>query len=409
MSPAGERLLSVAEAQALALAPVRALGAERVMLADALGRVLAEDIVTAADVPPHDNSAMDGYALRAVDGTPGARLRVIGEIAAGHIATRALAAGEAYRIMTGAPIPPGADAVVMQEETTRDGDVVQLARAVRGGDHVRGRGEDLRAGDVVLQRGLTLDAAAIGVAASARRSLLAVARRPRVAIVSTGDELRALDQPLDAGAIAESNSWALAALVRDAGGIATTLPIAPDDPARIRDALREAARADLAVTTGGVSVGDHDLVKPALAALGATLNAWRVDMKPGKPVALAVLEGTPLYGLPGNPASAMVAFLLFVRPAIRAAQGCAEPFDLPRVSARLTTPLTTRGDRRTFVRARLAVDGDGRIQATPLPRQGSGTLTSMRGANALVVVDAGPRQFAAGDEVPALIIGPLVG
>ena len=409
MSAPGERLLSVAEAQALALAPVRALGAERVMLADALGRVLAEDLVAGADVPPHDNSAMDGYAVRAVDGRPGARLRVIGEVAAGHIATRALAAGEAYRIMTGAPIPPGADAVVMQEHTTRDGDFVQLANAVGAGDHVRLHGEDLRAGNVVLARGLTLDAAAIGVAASARRSLLAVTRRPRVAVVSTGDELRAIDQPLDAGAIAESNSWALAALVRDAGGIPTTLPIAPDDPERIADALREAARADLAVTTGGVSVGDHDLVKPALAALGATLNAWRVDMKPGKPVALAVLNGTPLYGLPGNPASAMVAFLLFVRPAIRAAQGCAEPFDLPRVRVRLATPLTTRGERRNYVRARITLDGDGRLQATPLTRQGSGALTSMRGANALLVVDAGPRQFAVGDELAALLVGPLVG
>jgi molybdopterin molybdotransferase len=230
-----------------------------------------------------------------------------------------------------------------------------------------------------------------------------------VAIVSTGDELRALDQPLAAGAIAESNSWSLAALVRDAGGIPTTLPIAPDDPARIADALREAARADLAVTTGGVSVGDHDHVKAVLAQLGATLNAWRVDMKPGKPVALAVLDGTPLYGLPGNPASAMVAFLLFVRPAIRAAQGCAEPFDLPRLRVRLTTPLAMRGDRRTYVRARLAVDGDGRLTATPLTRQGSGTLTSMRGANGFLVVESGPRQFATGDEINALVIGPLIG
>jgi molybdopterin molybdotransferase len=404
-----ERLLSVEEAQALALAPVRALSAERVMLADALGRVLADAVVAPADVPPHDNSAMDGYALRAVDGVAGARLQVVGVVAAGHVATRPLGPGEAYRIMTGAPIPPGADAVIMQEETERDGDVVQLAGVVAAGAHVRGRGEDLRAGDIVLERGTTLDAAAIGVAASARRSLLAVTRRPRVAIVSTGDELRALDQPLEPGAIAESNSWALAALVRAAGGIATILPIAPDDPARIADALREAARADLAVTTGGVSVGDHDHVKPALAALGATLNAWRVDMKPGKPVALAVLDGTPLYGLPGNPASAMVAFLLFVRPAIRAALGCAVPVDLPKLRVRLAAPLKTRNDRRTYVRAQLVADAAGHLQASPLARQGSGALTSMRGANALLVVAAGPRQFIIGDELDALLIGPLAG
>jgi molybdopterin molybdotransferase len=399
-------LISVEEAQARALAPVRPLGAERVGLADALGRVLAEEVRAPADVPPHDNSAMDGYAVRALDAVAGARLRVIGTVAAGQVAARPLVAGEAWRIMTGAPIPEGADTVVMQEHTTREGDVVQLHNDSSAGAHVRDRGEDLRAGDVVLAPGATLDAAAIGVLASARRAQLAVTRRPVVAVVSTGDELRDLDQPIGPGAIAETNSWTLAALVRAAGGVPRVLPLVPDDPARIAAALTEAAHADLVVSTGGVSVGEFDHVKDVLAMLQAPLSAWRVDMKPGKPVALAVVAGTPFYGLPGNPVSAMVAFTLFVRPAIRAALGCRAPLDLPRARARLSAPLEVRGERRNYLRARLAFV-DGQLQATAMPRQGSGVLTSMLDANGLLVVAGGTRTLAAGDEVDALVIGPL--
>ncbi len=399
-------LISVEEAQRRALAPVAALGAERVPVATALGRVLAEDVVAPHDVPPHDNSAMDGYAVRAADAVDGATLRVVGEVAAGQVATRALAAGEAYRIMTGAPIPPGADAVIMQEQCERAGDVVTLRRSVKLREHVRDRGEDVRAGSVVLRRGVTLRAAELGTLASARRAQVAVTRRPQVAILSTGDELRDVDQPLDAGAIADSNSYALAALTREAGGEPRVLPIVRDDPAALAEAIAEARRADLIVSTGGVSVGEHDHVKAVLEQLGATLTAWRVDMKPGKPVALAVLDGTPYYGLPGNPVSSMVAFTLFVRPAIRAALGCAQPLDLERATVRLDTPLAVRGDRRQFLRARLRFV-DGRLVATPMPRQGSGVLSSMLGANGLLVVDAGTHQFDAGAEATALVIGPL--
>jgi molybdopterin molybdotransferase len=400
-------LLSVEQAQALAIAPVRLLGAERVALDAALGRVLAEEVRAPGDVPPHDNSAMDGYAVRAADAVAGVALRVTAEIAAGQVAARAVGEGEAFRIMTGAPMPAGADAVVMQEHTTREGEIVRLHKNARAAENIRRRGEDLRAGDVVLRPGMTIDAAAIGLLASARRAQLAVTRRPTVAIVSTGDELRDLDQPLDPGAIAESNSRSIAALVSAAGGTPRTLPLVPDDPARIGAALLEGARADLVVSTGGVSVGDYDHVKTVLTDLGAKLSAWRVNMKPGKPVALATLAGTPFYGLPGNPVSAMVAFTLFVRPAIRTALGCAEPFDVPLIRARLTAPLTTKSDRRSYLRARLAL-ADGQLTATVMPRQGSGVLTSML-ANGLLVVDAGAKTFATGDEVLALIIGPLVG
>ncbi|HEY2744237.1 MAG TPA: gephyrin-like molybdotransferase Glp [Polyangia bacterium] len=403
---AGE-LISVEEAQARALAPVRPLGAERVSAADALGRVLAENVVAPGDVPPHDNSAMDGYAVRTADAVDGAVLRVVGEVAAGHVVTRALAAGEAYRIMTGAPLPPGADAVIMQEHTDRAGDAVTLRRAVKLRDHVRDRGEDVRAGEVVLRAGVRLGAPELGTLASSRRARVAVTRRPIVAILSTGDELRDVDQPLDPGAIAETNSYALAAMVREHGGEPRVLPLVRDELDAVVAAIGEAQGADLIVSTGGVSVGEHDYVKAALASRGAELTAWRVDMKPGKPVALAVLDGTPYYGLPGNPVSAMVAFTLFVRPAIRAALGCATPIDLPRATVRLDAPLATRGDRRQFLRARVRFV-DGRLVATPMARQGSGVLTSMLGANALVVVDAGVHQFDAGADATALLIGPLV-
>ncbi len=406
MAHAAGELISVEEAQRRALLPVRLLGAERVPIAAALGRVLAEEVTAPHDVPPHDNSAMDGYAVRTADAVDGAELHVIGEVAAGQVATRALGAGEAYRIMTGAPIPPGADAVIMQEQCERAGERVRLRRGVKLRDHVRCRGEDVRAGEIVLRRGTLLGAAELGTLASARRAQAAVTRRPQVALLSTGDELRDADQPLDPGAIADTNSYALAALVRQAGGEPRVLPIVRDDPALLAAAIDEARRADLIVSTGGVSVGEHDHVRAVLAQLGAELTAWRVDMKPGKPVALAVLDGTPYYGLPGNPVSSMVAFTLFVRPAIRAALGCAQPFDLPRATVRLDAPLAVRGDRRQLLRARLRFV-DGRLVATPMARQGSGVLSSMLGANGLIVVDAGAHQFDAGADATALVIGPL--
>jgi molybdopterin molybdotransferase len=404
---AGE-LISVEEAQRRALAPVRPLGPERVGVAAALGRVLAEDVRAPYDMPPHDNSAMDGYALRTADGVDGAELEIIGEIAAGHVATRALGPGQAYRIMTGAPIPPGGDAVIMQEHCERAGERVRLRRAVKLREHIRDRGEDLRKGEVVLRVGVTLRAAELGTLASARRAQVAVTRRPVVAILSTGDELRDADQPLDPGAIADSNSYALAALVREAGGEPRVLPIVRDDKALLAAAIADARTADLIVSTGGVSVGEHDHVKAVLADLGAELTAWRVDMKPGKPVALAVLDGTPYYGLPGNPVSSMVGFTLFVRPAIRAALGCSEPLDLPRATVRLDAPLTVRGERRQFLRARLRFV-DGRLVATPMARQGSGVLSAMLGANGLIVVEPGAHQFDAGAEASALVIGPIGG
>jgi molybdopterin molybdotransferase len=294
----------------------------------------------------------------------------------------------------------------MVEETREQGGRVQLSAPVRVGQHVRARGEDIQPGDVLLEPGETLGAAAIGVLAAARRSAIHVARRPTVAILSTGDELRDLDQPLEPGAIAESNSRALAALVREAGGTPRLLPLCPDERARLAAAIDEARSADLIVSSGGVSVGDHDHVKAVLAELGAVPELWRVDMKPGKPLYLARLGAVPYYGLPGNPVSSLVSFLLFVRPAIRAALGCQRPLDHPRADAALRAPLTVRSDRPTYLRARLALE-DGRLVAEPMPRQGSGVSTSMLRANGLVVLPAGEHALAAGARVSALVIGPL--
>jgi molybdopterin molybdotransferase len=233
-----------------------------------------------------------------------------------------------------------------------------------------------------------------------------VARRPTVALLSTGDELRDVGEPLSPGAIPDTNSYALAALVREAGGEPRSYPIVRDDRAALATAIRDAQRADLIVSTGGVSVGEHDYVKAVLEELGAELTAWRVDMKPGKPVALAVLDGTPYYGLPGNPVSSMVAFTLFVRPAIRAALGCTQPLDLEYALARLESPLSVRGDRRQYLRARVRF-ADGRLVARPMARQGSGVLSSMLGANALIVVDAGTHAFDSGADASVLIIGAV--
>jgi molybdopterin molybdotransferase len=401
-------LHTVEEAQAAATALARRMGVERVGLTEALGRVLREKVVARADVPPCDNSAMDGYAVRSGDvrNVP-TELLVVGEVAAGQIAPRPLASGEAYSIMTGAPLPPDADAVVMVEKTERAGQRVRILERPAPRANVRSRGEDVASGASLLRPGITLGAAELGVLAAQQRSSIQVARRPQVAILSTGDELRDLDQPLAPGAIAETNGYTLRALVAQAGGQPRLFPVLPDEIASLRTAFEEAAAADLIVTSGGVSVGEHDHVKAVLHSLGASLSLWRVAMKPGKPLALSSLHGVPFFGLPGNPVSSMVSFLLFVRPALRTALGCARPFDLPCAEVRLTTSLSVHGDRRNYLRAVLRFDEDGHLSATPMKHQGSGVLTSMVGCNGLLVVEAGEHCFESGAHCPCLVIAPI--
>jgi molybdopterin molybdotransferase len=397
-------VISVEEAQAHALKVVRRVGAERIAVRQALGRILAEEITAPGDLPPHDDSAMDGFAVRAAEGA--AERRIIGEAAAGHPFGKRVEPGEAVRIMTGAPLPDGADAVVMVEHAQVAGESVTFTKAIAPGDNVRRRGEDLRAGQLVLRPGDALGPAELGVLASVRRAAVCVARRPVVAILSTGDELRDVDQPLGPGAIPDSNSYVLQALVEEAGALARVSPIVRDDPGELRAALEEARSADLIVTSGGVSVGEHDHVKRVLGELGAELSFWRVDMKPGKPVAVARLGETPFYGLPGNPVSSLVSFLLFVRPAIRAAMGSPRPFDLSRATAQLARPLRVKGDRRSYLRANCAWDGDGRLRATLMPRQGSHLLTSILGANAFVVVEPGAHDWPENATVTVQLFRP---
>jgi len=407
--------LAVHEAQALSLAWIAPVGVERVSLFEAVGRILAETVHAPHDLPPFDNSAMDGYAVVAAD-TAGAseaspvRLEVSEQVTAGQLPQQAMSSGQAVRIMTGAPLPEGASGVVIQEQVRREGSTIWLTRPVREGDHIRRRGEDIRAGQAVMSAGECLTAAHIGVLAAFHRAFVTVRRRPVVAIVATGDELIEVDEPPATGKIVNSNAYALAALVRAAGAQPLVLPLVRDNVAQVEAAFAEAAAtADVVVSSGGVSVGEHDLVKPALERLGLEARFWRVWMKPGKPLLFGRLRGRPCFGLPGNPVSGMVCFHLFVRPALGKMLGLPETrWRLPEVSARLAHEVRTKGDRPTYLRARLVWTETG-WQAEVLPGQGSGMLTSMLGAQGLVFFPEGKRVGQAGEVVPVLCLTSLVG
>jgi len=382
-------MLSVEEALARVLAAIPVVGSETVGLPAAHGRVLAEPIAAGRDLPPWDNSSMDGYAVRAGD-TAGAsadrpvRLRVLGEVPAGAVAPTPAGPGEAYRILTGAPMPAGADAVVPQEEVHRDGASLVLRRPVERGTFVRPRGEDIRAGEPVLAPGAVLGPAAVGVLAALGRPLVRVYQRPRVAILSTGDELVDLDAVPGPGQIPNSNTYTLAAQVREAGGIPLNLGIARDVREELEERFRWGLTADILVSSAGVSVGDRDLVREAMAKLGAELDFWKVSMRPGKPLTFGRLSGRPVFGLPGNPVSSMVTFELFVRPALLK-MGGREALFRPRIRARALEAIDNPGPRRGYLRVRLSEDGGG-IGARLTGVQGSGVLRSMLLADGLAVI-----------------------
>jgi molybdopterin molybdotransferase len=323
------------------LSDVAPLPAERVPMAAALGRALAEEVRASRSLPPFDGSQMDGYALRAADAPrAGARLRVALEVFAGEAPGAPLPPGTCARIYTGAPLPEGADCAEMQEEVVRRGAVARFRRAAERGRFVLPAGADCREGQVALPAGTAVDAGTIGLAAALGRTELSVHRRPRVGLLATGDEIVAVDRAAGPGQIRDSNSHALAAACAEAGAVPVLLPLARDDRASLARALAAAEGLDAIVTTGGVSVGARDLVRPALEAAGARLDFWRVAMRPGKPVAFARLGRTAVFGLPGNPASALVTFEIFVRPALRALQG------LPG-SGRLVFPPASPGRSRS--------------------------------------------------------------
>ena len=377
-------MISVAEARARILDGLRPTPPETVSLAEAWSRVTAAPVVARLTQPPADVSAMDGYALRSADAHAGAVLRVIGSAPAGHPFAGAVGAGEAVRLFTGSIVPEGADAVLLQEDAEREGEGVVVREAATTGRHIRRAGQDFRAGEAVIAAGRRLGARDIGLAAAANHPWLTVHRRPRIAILATGDEIAMPGEPIPPGGIVSSNSHALAALVRASGCDPLVLPLARDELAAIAGVADQVAGADLLLTTGGASVGDHDLVQQALTARGMVVDFWRIAMRPGKPLMAGRLGEVPVIGLPGNPVSAMVCAILFAIPALVRLAGLPDE-PPPAVSARLSGPLRANDHRADFLRARLQRSDAGELIATAFERQDSAMLKVLADADALIL------------------------
>ena len=402
-----ERLLSVEEARQRVLDDIPApMPSEEVSLTTALGRILAEDAYAAEALPAFSNSAMDGYAVIS-DDTLGASpdtpvvLRLVGEVPAGRIYPGRLRTGESVRILTGAPLPEGADAVIQQELTRTGQGTVSLLAQASTGMSVRPAGDDVSKGELLASAGTELGPAELALLAALGIHPVKVRRRPRVAILSTGDELAPLGTTPAPGQIRESNALYLAAAVERAGAIPLRLGVAHDQSEEIRSRLQAAQDADLILSSGGVSVGDYDLVKQILAEEG-TINFWRVRMRPGKPLAFGMLGAIPMLGLPGNPVSAAVTFELFGRPAIRKLLGCQELLR-PSFEVVLAGEDIERSDRRNFVRATLESRA-GTLVAIPTGSQGSHRISSLLGAGALLVIAEGEGIVRQGELVPAMML-----
>ena len=394
-------MLSVEQAQAEILGRVRPLPTERVDIVAALGRVLAEPIHSTRRIPPWPNSSMDGYAIRAADARPRATLRVVDRVIAGSLPTRAVGAGEAVRIFTGAPLPMGADAVVPQEDVDAHDSVVTLRGIVSSGAYVRPAGEDVREGDLVLEPGRAIGPAEIGILATLGRTQVTVGRRPRVAVLSTGNELADLGTEPTPAQIPNANTYSLMAQITEAGGVPLNLGVAPDRLDAIAERIAHGKEADVLVSSAGVSVGELDLVREALVNAGAELHLWKVDMRPGKPITFGSLDGRPVFGLPGNPVSAMVTFELFVRPMLLAMQGRRDSGRL-KIRATALAPIVNRGSRRGYLRVVLKPQ-NGRFGARLTGDQGSGILRSMVSADGLAVL-RGDASISSGGEVEVIVL-----
>ena len=394
-------LIDADEAAAIVLEHTHVLGVERVHLADSTGRVLAEDLFADAPLPAFPSSAVDGYAVRAADA--GKTLRVLGESAAGRPFDGDVAPGTAARILTGGAVPEGADCVVMVEDVQISGDNVTVPPSLRPGTNFHKVGDDLRAGDRILTAGTQLGAAEIGIAAATGRAQVPVRRRPRVALMSTGDELVEVGKTPGPGQITDSNRWALLAALRDAGADVHLLGIAPDQPEPLRRLVLDALNdADALVTSGGVSVGTHDLVKPLLESLG-TVHIGRVKLKPGKPFTFATLaDDRVAFGLPGFPVSSLVTFEVFVRPALRKMQGFAQ-LQRPTLPVRLAYDAHPTVERTEYQRVTLHREGT-QLVAETTGSQSSSRLMSLAGAHALVRIPAGDQGIKAGSVVEAIIL-----
>jgi molybdopterin molybdotransferase len=394
-----EPLLTIDEALELVLGRVRQLEAEDVPIAQAAGRVLAEDARAAVDLPPFDSSAMDGFAVRAAD-TPG-RLTLVGHSAAGRPEARVLDAGEAIAISTGAVVPSGADAIVPVERSVSANGTITV-ESVAEGENRRPRGGDVRAGDAVVPAGARLGPAQIGALAAVGAASVRCARRPRVGVLATGTELRAPGEELRPGEIYESNSFLLRVQLEAAGAEVTVFGAVSDDEPATRAALEAGLAGDVLITSGGVSVGTHDLVRGALADLGVEEVFWRVAVRPGKPVAFATRGATLVFGLPGNPVSALVGFELFVRPAVLALQGAGEPGPV-YLPGRLGSPVRRNDARDELVRARTRREAGG-VTLEPVGGQESHMIVRAAAADALVLVSRGAGELAAGAPVSYLPI-----
>jgi len=400
-------LLDVDEAIRRVLHRVSPLPAETVPLVETVGRVAAREIRATRPLPAWDNSAMDGYAVRAEDvPTTPVTCPVVDAVAAGDRGDRLVPAGAAARIFTGAPLPPGVDTVILQEDAVRDGDIVRFTETPRPGQHVRRQGSDIQRGDVVLAAGRVISPGDITAVAGQGLSDLWVHRRPTVTIISSGDELIGVDDgPPARGQIVNGNCPALAAAVREVGAVPRILPPVGDDAEATLAALRGGATGDVLITTGGVSVGDHDHVGPALRALaGDAFDFWKVGIKPGKPLAFGFIGDCAAFGLPGNPVSALVTFELFVRPALLAMMGHTRVLRRP-LEAVCDAPLPAGRRRREYLRARRRYEG-GVLHVTPARTQSSGALSSIAGADALIIVYPGAPAQEAGERAVILPLGP---
>ncbi len=398
-------MIQVHEALEIILSKIEFKGIEKVPLDQALGRILQEDIVARRPNPPLNNSAMDGYALIAEDvqtATPEkpVRLKVCEEVAAGYTGQKKIESGQAARIMTGAPIPSGADAVIMQEDTEKDGAHVLVKDKAEKGENKRLAGEDVQEGEVIIQKGWLNQPAHIGMMAG--RSNVYVNQKPSVGILSTGDEIKDLDENPTGPCIYNSNGYMLTAQVRSAGGVPVYLGIARDDDQALQEKFRDALKCDVILSSGGVSVGDYDLVKANLDRMGQNMAFWKVAMKPGKPLAFGQIGGTPIFGLPGNPVSSFVSFEQFVRPSLKKMMGS---FNLkPKsVEARLTRPVRKKPGRLHFLSASLGLE-NGAYSVTPNEEQGSGILKSMVHADGLMVFPLEVSELSAGDIVTVQLL-----
>ena len=418
-------MISVEAALEIILNEIKPLGMERINILSALGRILCEDITAPIDNPPWDNSAMDGYAVKTADTKRASKekpvlLKVIEDLPAGYTAKKTIKTGEAIRIMTGAPIPKGADAVVMVEDTEKtgvrglppqdlsggQGSGVRIFREAKTGDNIRKAGEDFKKGDIVLKKGMNIRPAETGMLAAVGKPNVYVYQKPKVAVLSTGDELVEIEEIPKTGKIINSNSYTLAAQIKECGAIPIQLGIARDTKKDLKEKLYYGLSADCIVSSGGVSVGDFDFVKDVLKELGSDprlkhagtgMRFWKVAMKPGKPLAFGIIGGKPAFGLPGNPISSMVAFEQFVRPALLKMSGRTDIFKRP-LNALLTKSIKKKTGRMHFVRAVLE-EKDGQLYATPQEGQGSGILSSMVKSNCLVILSEDAKDAEKGSTV----------